>query len=75
MATTKFGGWNTKRSYDMDAGVIGFEWEQHSQEINFTVENYMGGKLTIPGMTFNDLHVLNHILEEFLGEMWNPDEK
>ena len=74
MATTRFGGWNTKRSYDMDAGVIGFEWEQHSQEVNFTVENYMGGKLTIPGMTFNDLHVLNHILEEFLGEMWNADE-
>jgi hypothetical protein len=34
----------------------------------------MGGKLTIPGVTFNDLHILNHILEEFLGEMWKPDE-
>lgn len=75
MATTKFAGWNSKRSYDMDAGVIGFEWEQHSNELIFTVENYMGGKLTIPGMTFNDLHVLNHILEEFLGEMYVADEK
>jgi hypothetical protein len=71
---SNFGGWNTERSYDLDAGSISFKWEQHSQELIFTVENYMGGKLTIPGITFNDLHILNHILEEFLGEMWKPDE-
>jgi hypothetical protein len=75
MATTRFGGWSTDRTYDMDAGSISFKWEQHSQELILAVENYMGGKLSIAGVTFHDLHTLNHILEEFLGEMWKPDDE
>jgi hypothetical protein len=75
MATTRFGGWSTDRTYDMDAGSISFKWEQHSQELVLAVENYMGGKLSIAGVTFHDLHTLNHILEEFLGEMWKPDDE
>ena len=75
MATTRFGGWSTDRSYDMDAGSISFKWEQHSQELILAVENYMGGKLSIAGVTFHNLHTLNHILEEFLGEMWKPDDE
>jgi hypothetical protein len=75
MATTRFGGWSTDRTYDMDAGSISFKWEQHSQELILAVENYMGGKLSIAGITFHDLHTLNHILEEFLGEMWKPDDE
>lgn len=60
-----------KMRYPIDAGIVEIEYDNPS--LTISIESYTGTKLTIPGVTLNDLHVFYTIIDKFLDEVFNPD--